>query len=594
MIIFFVLLFSQTFSFKSLTQLTANKGNLVLPENTSDQIYLLDGEWGVYYNQSVSSVNTAVTPDHYVNIPESWMENDEVPEGYKIYRLHLTTSLPIGTLFGFKFATENEACLYINDQLVFESDQRCQPVFYSAQSSSLNFIVLMSDDVISVSDEEFRLYIGSPSDIISFHDSLMLKEALIIGALIIISIFFACLSYFLKNVRYTLNFSVICFLIAIIIDIGNQSVFIRRLDLINTEISIFIWYISYSLLLLFVVLFLNELCTSRLSDIIKRIMKILTVFEIIALVCIPVKYYSLINGFAMGIGFIVCLAAVAIVTLAIIDHVQDAWPNMFSLVILLVVFCHDGLLYKSEVIPPNKIYLYAIYLILVIQMMIQARRIRTFHQAKTVAELSFLQAQIKPHFLHNVMNTLMSISRYDMDKTRELLCDFNTYLINSFDTKNYEQLVALKHEIELIEAYLKIEKARFEERLHFRLELPEGLAYFVPPLMIQPIIENAITHGVLARPNGGTVQLRIEVKNKKIEFLVRDDGVGMTTKQLNELRYSQKQGSIGLINIQSRLKILYNEELVIKSNYGVGTEIAWRIPAIKRKEHNNDQGYPHR
>jgi sensor histidine kinase YesM len=186
-------------------------------------------------------------------------------------------------------------------------------------------------------------------------------------------------------------------------------------------------------------------------------------------------------------------------------------------------------------------------------------------------------------FLYNVMNTLISISRYDMDKARELICDFNDYLRNSFDIKNHKQLVELKQEIKLIEAYLKIEKARFEERLDFDITLPESLEYLVPPLMIQPIIENAIKHGVLARPEGGMVQIKIEIKDKKIEFSIKDNGIGITAKQLNELISCQKKDSVGLINIQSRLKKLFNEELKIKSTYGIGTEITWRIPAKTRK-----------
>lgn len=581
MLLFFILLFSETCNFTNLSQLTAEKGNILLPHTSIDQVYLLDGEWEVYDDQNNSLVNAGYTPEHYISIPEYWTKN-EMPEGRKLYKLRVTTNLSVGTLMGFKVVTGNDCRLYIDNQLVFSADQRCQPVFHNTQSSELNIVVLLTDDVISAGNLGFRIYMGSPGDIILFHDSLMLKEELLIGALIIISIFFVALSYFMKNVRYTLNFSVVCFLIAIIIDIGNENIFTKQLALINTDISIFIWYTSYCLLMYFVILFLDELCSSHLSDIIKKIMKIVTVIEIVALVCIPVKYYSSIDELIMVMGLIVCLSAVAIVTLGIIDHVQDAWPNMFSLIILLVVFCHDGLLYEKEVIPPNKIYLYAVYLILVIQMMIQARRIKIYHEKKTQAELSFLQAQIKPHFLHNVMNTLISLSRYDIDKTRELLYDFSTYLLNSFNTKNFKQLVELKHEIELIEAYLKIEKARFEERLDFSIELPDSLEYVVPPLMIQPIIENAIIHGVLTKPEGGFVEIKIKVKNKKMEFLVRDNGVGISTKQRNELQYSQKQGSVGLINIQSRLQMLYSEELKIKSTYGIGTEITWQIPAIKK------------
>ncbi|SHI19035.1 Histidine kinase-, DNA gyrase B-, and HSP90-like ATPase [Sporobacter termitidis DSM 10068] len=308
----------------------------------------------------------------------------------------------------------------------------------------------------------------------------------------------------------------------------------------------------------------------------------------LAFIFISIKYFTFAGCFIMSLGLLICLCSAVIAAAGIKNKVPDAWLNMLNIIILTAAYVHD-------VIRPGKsIYLFAVYLVLIMQMLAQARRIKLYHEQKTIAELSFLQAQIKPHFLYNVMNTIISVSRYDIDKTRDLMYDFNTYLRNSFDIKNVHQLVGLGQEMALVEAYLKIEKVRFEERLDFNMELPDSVDYLVPPLIIQPIIENAVNHGVLSKPEGGRVELKIAIKNKNMEFSVKDNGIGMTAKQISEITVGRKEGGVGLANIQSRLKILYNEQLRIKSTFGAGTEITWQIPINARKGYFHAQCNNHR
>ena len=217
-------------------------------------------------------------------------------------------------------------------------------------------------------------------------------------------------------------------------------------------------------------------------------------------------------------------------------------------------------------------------------MVIQAKRIKLFHENETAAELSFLQAQIKPHFLYNTLNTFVAISYYDMDKARSLLTEFSHYLRRSFDFKDLSQFVPLKNEIELAKAYSEIEKARFEERLEITFDVFEDLEVRVPTLILQPLIENAVIHGILPKTEGGRISISISQEVKFLIFRVKDNGIGMDAKKLLDVLRQGNRKGIGIGNINNRLRRLYGKGLDIKSSPGVGTEITWYIPLNSREE----------
>lgn len=142
-------------------------------------------------------------------------------------------------------------------------------------------------------------------------------------------------------------------------------------------------------------------------------------------------------------------------------------------------------------------------------------------------EMAFLQAQIKPHFLYNALNVIIATCAVNPDKATDLLIELSHYLRGSFDFQNREQLVPLNKELELVESYVHLEQARFEERLVVEYEVEPDVHLYLPPLSIQPLVENAIRHGVMERAAGGTVQLRIFKESEHVVVQVQDDGVGI-------------------------------------------------------------------
>lgn len=210
-------------------------------------------------------------------------------------------------------------------------------------------------------------------------------------------------------------------------------------------------------------------------------------------------------------------------------------------------------------------------------------RIRTLLEMKRSAservrlEMAFLQAQIKPHFLFNTLNTIMAVSYKDVEKAQQLLGELSQYLRGSFDFQNLERLIPIRRELELVDSYLYIEQARFGSRLQIVRSYDEQMQFLVPPLTIQPIVENAVRHGATKRPEGGTVTISIRIDGSMIMIDIEDNGPGITAEAIEAIYRNTATRGVGLSNIQKRLLSLYGEGLQISGVPGVGTKISWKL-----------------
>lgn len=192
-------------------------------------------------------------------------------------------------------------------------------------------------------------------------------------------------------------------------------------------------------------------------------------------------------------------------------------------------------------------------------------------------ELRMLQAQIQPHFLFNALNTIIGFCRTDAQKARDLLMKLSYYLRTSFKTN--EPFIPLKQEFEHIESYLSIEEARFSERLKVIYKIDNNIHCMVPPMILQPIVENALKHGLMPTNSEGI--LTIEAKESPIHVIIRisDNGLGMTNQQLSCLFDKNcKTHGIGINNVNDRLMSIYGTSLDIRSDLGKGTSVTITIP----------------
>ncbi|MEK4008174.1 ATP-binding protein [Paenibacillus sp. FSL H3-0333] len=195
-------------------------------------------------------------------------------------------------------------------------------------------------------------------------------------------------------------------------------------------------------------------------------------------------------------------------------------------------------------------------------------------------EHAFHQAQIKPHFLYNAMSSIISFCYTDGVKAAYLLTMLSQYMRFILDMDRSTLVIPLYRELELIQAYVEIEQARFGERFDYSSQVDDSLkAVNIPSLCIQPFIENAIRHGLFEKEGQGKVALRIQAGDGYMRIIVEDDGVGIPADLLYTLNsQGELQGSIGIQNIRKRLDMIPGASLSIHSEADSGTKVTIYLP----------------
>jgi len=212
---------------------------------------------------------------------------------------------------------------------------------------------------------------------------------------------------------------------------------------------------------------------------------------------------------------------------------------------------------------------------------------------KQEAEIHALQSQINPHFMNNVLETIRMMNK--TGKHREV--DEGLMLfgqLTRYYTKQSGEMVSIRSELEFIECYLQLQKLRFAECLEMRIDVqPKALPYNIPNLLIQPILENAITHGQSPYDQHIRIILKIYIEDLNIIISIVDEGPGMNPEKLDRLQsilegeHTHKE-RIGLLNVHQRIQLIYNREgsMIIHSEEDLGTKIVIKIPI--RKEIQNE------
>jgi two-component system LytT family sensor kinase len=196
------------------------------------------------------------------------------------------------------------------------------------------------------------------------------------------------------------------------------------------------------------------------------------------------------------------------------------------------------------------------------------------------AEVRALRAQISPHFIYNSLNAIASFINTDPAKARELVLEFADFTRYSF--RRHGDFTTVAEELRSIDSYLELERARFGDRLKVTLQVaPEVLSTVVPFLSIQPLVENAVRHGLESKEGGGRITITAKDQGAFAEITVEDDGVGIDPESLADVLAGGPPGEhVGLRNVDARLRQVYGDEhgLVVETNVGAGTLVRMRVP----------------
>jgi LytS/YehU family sensor histidine kinase len=198
---------------------------------------------------------------------------------------------------------------------------------------------------------------------------------------------------------------------------------------------------------------------------------------------------------------------------------------------------------------------------------VEAARLETrFAEAQNLA----LRMQLQPHFLFNTLNSISALVHSNPEGADEMISRLGDFLRSTLDAP-HEQLVTLRRELAFIQDYLAIEQIRFQDRLRVETQIPADLMELrVPSFILQPLVENALKHGLADRPQGGTLQLRARKEPGSLVLEIQDDGEG----------FVPGHEGVGLANVRSRLGLLYKgrHQLDILGASGRGTLVVLRLP----------------
>jgi sensor histidine kinase YesM len=224
-----------------------------------------------------------------------------------------------------------------------------------------------------------------------------------------------------------------------------------------------------------------------------------------------------------------------------------------------------------------------------------------------IAELQALQAQVNPHFLYNTLNTGVQLAILeDADHTRryiEHLADVFRHNIRTLD-----RLIPLSDELHSIESYIYIMRIRFADRFEFRIVQPAACPDpLMPAMILQPLVENAITHGLRDRESGGWVEIAVSRDDDWLHLAVSDNGIGIAPERLERIlavteaiaggatagdalagdEIAKKSNGIGLVNVLSRMRLHFGDPDIVRieSQPGSGTRIAFRLPLVREEAH---------
>lgn len=250
---------------------------------------------------------------------------------------------------------------------------------------------------------------------------------------------------------------------------------------------------------------------------------------------------------------------------------------------LKVYYCHAHQI-------TNTLKVMAVGLSQIISTQMEVSRIEHLRQMADKAEMRALQSKINPHFLFNALNAISSSIRLNPDTARQLIINLSRYL--RYNLELNDELIDIRKELHQIQDYIAIEQARFGAKLTVIYDIDDDVSVRIPSLLIQPLVENAIVHGIQPCKGKGVVVIAVKDQGDRVKISVKDTGHGINQETIDRVARNEMPGhNIGLLNVHHRVSLLYGEGLHIR-RLEPGTEIAFYISKNGGKLHQEPSAPP--
>ncbi|MNH82744.1 Sensor histidine kinase YpdA [compost metagenome] len=250
---------------------------------------------------------------------------------------------------------------------------------------------------------------------------------------------------------------------------------------------------------------------------------------------------------------------------------------------LKIYYCHAHQI-------TNTLKVMAVGLSQIISTQMEVSRIEHLRQMADKAEMRALQSKINPHFLFNALNAISSSIRTNPDTARQLIINLSRYL--RYNLELNDELIDIRKELHQIQDYIAIEQARFGAKLTVIYDIDDDISVRIPSLLIQPLVENAIVHGIQPCKGKGVVVIAVKDRGDRVKISVKDTGNGIDPLVIERVARNEMPGhNIGLLNVHHRVSLLYGEGLRIR-RLEPGTEIAFYVTKNGNKLHSENSPQP--
>lgn len=594
-----------------LSDILARDGKLDVSGWDGETVLFLSGDWDFYWNRFLDAEDLSQNPlpDLKAKVPSSWnkftVDGKRLDGmGYATYRLHVTgaeAGVPLA-LRVLPFSTAYE--LYLDDALIASSGRvstsaegfipqyKIQTVTFTPDSGVFDLILHISNFVYARGGAWYTIYFGNPEKITSIDRMIFGRDFFTMSCLLLISAY--CVFLFcLRRDKVFLLFLALCavFLARTLIN-GNYlyNILIPSLGfstVIRTD-YITLYFLPWLCLCLYRYVYPEEI-PLRPVQLLLLYAAVITTLTL----AVPVHIFT---RFIYVAELVAAVTGVYGITKMIILAVKRK-PEAFYLFAggCALTFCivHDVLGENNLSGTGYVEYSTVGFLIMALcfQCMFSARYDRRTKENERMLlelnqadererklELQFLKSQIRPHFINNALNAIISISRTDADKSRKLLIEFSKYIQNCYSVQNLDDKVPIENELSFVRAYVTLEQARFADSLDVTYEV-DDVFLKVPPLTLQPLVENAIIHGVMGKKGDGHVLIYVKDCGDFVKVGVWDDGVGIDPGLAAAL-LSEKHTcmGIGIQNINLRMKRLYHTGLYLENRPEGGTNAYIVVP----------------
>lgn len=581
----------------------------------------LAGEWEFYWHNLYTHhqlQSMTDTDKNYIYVPHTWNSyrvNDQLLPGfgYGTYRLKIIVSdaAQILSLQLNNIATAYR--VYVNDTelvssgTIGEKSESVKPnyelntVTFQPPANEFFLILQVSNFSYARGGIWYGINMGTPEQIDSTNKLVVYKDAILTGSLLIMALYYASFYIVLRRDKSSLYLMLLCLIFILRTSLFGDIFMVRLFPSMPFELIIYLMYSSLYWIAMVLFLMIDSLYSKYISQFVKKAVITYGIGATVITAVLPLPIYSRFITQIEAIGMVTIVYLMLSVARAYLNHEKGAILIFMALFGILATAMHDilyhaAILHNSfgELLPAGIFQLLFVFSFILAQRLFDAYEqekkltLELEHSLKEQkkatnelikTELSFLKAQIKPHFLYNSLSVITAISTKDPQRTKALLYDLSDYLRGSFNFENYNGVTPIESELATVRAYLSIEKERFQGKLNVDYDIDESIGISLPLLTIQPLVENAIRHGIMKKSGDGMVRISVQKAQGCTVISVQDNGAGISERKLSEiLGETASKSGVGLKNIQRRLILHYGQGLEIQSTEGQGTTVIMRIP----------------